>query len=354
MVKILDRYIFNRVFTYFSLSFLVLMVIFLLVDFVSHADLVVKGKVVDVLLLVFSRFPLYSIRMLPIATLIGIMVAVSEFSSTNELVVMKSLGISIYRFSVPVFLFASCVVFVGLLITEFFVPKGVAFENYMYEKLGKKNKISYLVIPEVWLKKGNTFFSVKDFDPAEGSGKKFSLIKIDKDFRPFYREDALNIKYEKNGSWKLENVYERDFFTGETFFKKEKVENLNITVENLTSFFLNPSTMELFSLFKLIHRLKVLGYNTTAYEMEFYSRISMPFIAFLVALIGIPLGAFNPRNQKSYTAVVAVIFVVLMWVTVSFFNNLGKTGFLPPIYAAFAPHIIFLSIGLILFSRSHT
>ncbi|SNR59032.1 LptF/LptG family permease [Desulfurobacterium atlanticum] len=354
MVKILDGYIFNRVFIYFSLSFLVLMVIFLLVDFVSHVDLVAKGKLVDVLLLVFSRIPVYSIRMLPIATLIGVMVAISELSSTNELVVIKSLGISIYRISVPIFIFASLVVLAGLLITEFFVPKGAALENFMYEKLGKRNKVFYLVTPEVWIKKGNTFFSVRNFDPVKGCGEYFSLIKIGEDFRPFYREDALNIRYEKDGNWKLENVYERDLLREKTLFKKEKVENLGITVKDLTSFFINPSTMELFSLFKLIHHLKLLGYNTTTYEMEFYSRISMPFIVFVVALIGIPLGAFNPRNQKGYTAVVAVGFIVSMWVTVSFFNNLGKTGFLPPVYAAFASHFIFLSIGLILFSRSHS
>ena len=68
----------------------------------------------------------------------------------------------------------------------------------------------------------------------------------------------------------------------------------------------------------------------------------------------IPLGVFNPRNKKGYTLVIAAALIVLMWITISFFTSLGKSGLLPPLYAAFAPEFMFLSIGLILLSRMET
>ncbi len=353
MVKILDRYIFFKVFKYFILSFVVLIAIFLLADFVSKVDLISKGYTKEVFFLVFSRLPLYAVRMLPIATLVGVMVAVSELSSTNELVAIKSLGVSIYRVSVSIFIFSCFVAFSSFLIIEFLLPSGASLERELLRNMGKRAS-TYVVTSEIWGKVDNRFFSVQQLDITKGEGKNFSLIKLDRNFVPVFRVDALGIRYEGNGLWKLISVYERNLVSEASVFKKRETLNLGVSVEDLRTYFVDPATMELFSLVKLIHNLRMLGYNTVIYEVEVYAKIAMALIPIVVAVLGIPLGAYNPRNQKGYTIILAVSFIVVMWVTISFFANLGKSGILPPFYAAFAPEFIFLAVGLILYSRTHT
>jgi lipopolysaccharide export system permease protein len=100
--------------------------------------------------------------------------------------------------------------------------------------------------------------------------------------------------------------------------------------------------------------MEKIGYDARTYWVEFYTKFSIPLLPIIVALIGIPLGTYNPRNRKGYTLWVAIGLIVFMWIMISFFINLGKSGVLPPIYASFAPHILFLSVGLWLLARVET
>ncbi len=352
MFKKLDVYVFKRVLKYFFLVFSVLIILFLVIDFVGKVDQVGGGHLSDVLLLVLSRLPLYAVRMLPVAVLVSVMVTVADFSSTNELLVVKALGISLYRFSVPFIIFAFFTAIFAFSVEETVVPAAAKIEKHVLINSGKKKPL--VIGSQIWSKTGNRFVSIEKLNFTTGEGKHFSMIEVDKRFKPVKRTDAINVKYLGNSAWILKDVYIRDF-SNKVFRHLEDLKvNLHVSLRDLKVYSAEPEKMEFFSLVRMIKHLKALGYNVTAYQVELYNKIALPLVSVVVAFIGIPLGAFNPRNQKSYTAVVAIVITVLMWITISFFNSLGKSGVLPPLYASFAPEVIFFSLGLILFSRSHT
>ncbi|WP_456396992.1 LptF/LptG family permease [Desulfurobacterium sp.] len=352
MFKKLDVYVFKRVFKYFLLIFSVLITLFLVIDFVGKVDQVGGGHLSGILLLVVSRLPLYAVRMLPVAVLVSVMVTVADFSSTNELLVIKALGISLYRFSVPFIIFAGLIAVFTFSVEELVIPAAAKIEKRILINSGKKKPL--VVGSQIWSKTGNRFVSIERLNFTTGEGKHFSMIEVNKRFKPVKRTDAVNVKYLGDSTWILKDVYVRDF-SDRLFRHMEDLKvKLHISLRDLKVYSVNPEKMEFFSLVRMIKHLRALGYNVTAYQIELYNKISLPLICIVVVFIGVPLGAFNPRNQKSYTAVVAIAITVLMWITVSFFNSLGKSGILPPLYASFAPELIFLSLGLTLFSRSHT
>jgi len=355
MVKVIDRYVFLRSLKYFLLSYIVFLSLFMLVEYMGHLDRFLEAQNLKFgFIYVLSRVPLYTVRILPISMLISSLVTVSDFSSTYELTVLKSLGISFYRFSAPI-LFLSLLVFAfSVFVDEAFVPKGVKVSREMYSRMGGK-PFSFTIEGSVWFKKGKrTFVKMDRVDVKEGKGERVSIIKLDENLSPVERIDALEASYAGGTNWNLEGVIIRDL--KRKVFKKERAMKLDlgISISDLIFYRVDPETESFLSLLRSIRHLRSMGYNVDRFFVDLYNKVSIPLIVIVAALFGIPLGSYNPKNRKGYTVLVAAGSIVLLWFTISIFNALGRNGILPPFYASFSPEVTFASLALILFSRVHT
>lgn len=346
MVKILDKYVFSEAFKMLILALFTFLTLFGIVDFVSHIDLIMKVGFLKGTQFVMGRFPLYTVRVLPIAVLISTMITLSKFSSTNELTVVKALGISIYRFSLPLFILSLFVSCFSLYIQESLLPKGLKISQSIEPEKTKKEKLN-----GVWFqdRKGNFVF-LWSFNVKENRGKWGSVINVE-NFQPKGRLDAEEVYYLGNGKWKFKNVFKRDFKTFKTFKLPELTLDLGVKTSDLKLSEKNPQLSGLLELYITIKRLQKLGYDTTDMEVEFYSKLALALFPIVVTAIGIPFGIYNPRNKKGYTVAIASLIVVFMWITTALFLSLGKSGLLPPTYAAFAPVMLFGAVGLFLLGR---
>ncbi|RUM90970.1 MAG: hypothetical protein DSZ26_02060 [Thermovibrio sp.] len=351
MVKILDRYVFSEGLKLLFLTLLTFLTIFGIIDFVSHISISMKLGLKSELQFISGRFPLYTVRVLPIAVLISTVVTLSRFSSTSELTVIRALGISTYRFSVPLFVLALLSSLFSLLVHELFVPKGLKVSSEIERKM---ERASPKEASEVWFKSGSRkFVFIRKLDVKERRGRWGSVIE-EENFQPTRRIDGREVFYEGNGVWKFKDVFIRDLNKLKTERLNELSLNLGVDIKDLKSSGTLPEAKSLSELFITIKRLERLGYDTRQFQMELYSKLAISLYSLVVTLIGIPFGVFNPRNRKGYTVLIVSTLIVLMWVTTSLFISLGKSGALPPIYASFAPLILFTSLGLILFGRVET
>ncbi|MEO2068934.1 MAG: LptF/LptG family permease [Desulfurobacteriaceae bacterium] len=350
MVKILDRYIFTETLKYFSLTLLVFLVLFFMIDFVSNIELGTKQGIMYVL----YRIPLYLVRLIPIAVLISVITVLSNLSASRELTVIKALGISIYRVSVPILIFSALISLCSFSVNELVVPKTTYLSKEIKYKVKKKKNLK-LLGNSIWFKnESNTFVFIGKLNPSSFIAEKISIFFLNKEFIPSKRIDAMYAKYIENGIWKLEKGFERELTKFETKSFKERKIKLGIDKKDLILKRIESDTINAFSLYKIIKQMERIGYDARNYLVDFYTKFSIPLLPIIVALIGIPLGVYNPRNRKGYTLWVAVGLTVLMWIIISFFINLGKSGVLPPIYAAFAPQVMFLAVGLWLLARTDT
>lgn len=346
MVKRLDRYVFSEAFKILVLSLLTFLTLFGIVDLVSHIDLILKIGFLKSLQFVTGRFPLYTVRIIPIAVLITTMVTLSRFSSTNELIVARVLGISIYRFSLPLFALAVISSFFSLYVQESLLPKGLKLTEVVGGESEKPKNLN-----GVWFqdKKGDFIF-IWSFDLKTKEGKWASLIKVNQ-FQPTERLDAEKILYKGKGVWKLDKVLKRELENFKTVELPSLKLNLGVEVKDLKLSEMNPQQSGLIKLYITIKRLRKIGYNTRELEVELYSKLALALFPIVVTAIGIPFGIYNPRNRKGYTLAIASLIVVVMWVTTALFLSLGKSGVLPSLYAAFAPLILFGALGLFLLGR---
>jgi len=352
MVKVLDRYAFAEALRFFLLSLLTFLTLFLIVDLVSNVELLMKGGARAALTYLVGRIPLYAVRVIPIATLLSTMLTLSKFSSTNELIVVRALGISVYRFSIPLFVLALLVSLFSLSLQQFVVPKGLkAVESV---KVKKKKRKKVIPATGIWMKnhKGQFVF-FWEFNPEEKRAKRVSVLTV-KAFNPVERIDAEEGLNKRGGLWKLKNGFVRDLNKLRSSPFKEMEVDLGIGAKEVKLSAVNPELMGLWTLFLTAKRLEKVGYRADLLWLELYSRLALSFLPIVVTLLGIPFGVYNPRNKKGYTALFAAALIVSMWIVISLFLSLGKSGILPPSYAAFAPLFIFGALGLILLARVET
>ncbi len=354
MVTILDRYLFSKVTRYFLLTFAVFISLFLIIDFVSNVDRFVNNGVSIGLAYVFSRVPLYSVRLIPVGVLIAIMLTFSELSSTSELVAAKSLGISIFRLSIPVFVFAVLSCLLSFSIDELLVPPSSRISRLLCLKMAGKTK-SFNMGTSFWFKEGKrTFVYIDSFDKVKKGACCVSIFKLNDSFTPIERIDAARAINLKGDTWQLEDGTVRNLNSLESSTFSTRKFNLGIGKNDISFIQFDPENFNFFQLASLINGLRQAGYNVLSYLVDLYSKLSLPLFPLVVSFIAIPMGVFNPREGKRHTLIIGVAIVVLAWIAVSLFDSLGRTGLIPPFYASFAPMVFFASVGLILFSRVDT
>ena len=91
--------------------------------------------------------------------------------------------------------------------------------------------------------------------------------------------------------------------------------------------------------------------NVVQARIEFQQRLALPPACFLLALIGIPLGASSRKGGKSTAFVVTVALAFIYWMGLLGANGLAKEQKLPVEIAMWIPNAVFAAVGLILIIR---
>src|SRR5262249_52854684 len=106
--RLLDLYVSRQYLSVFFLAFAGLVGVFYISTFIALADKLFGGKATTGMLLRYFYFqtPQYVYYIIPLAALLATLVTVGVLTRNSELIVMRACGISLYRFAVPLLLFA--------------------------------------------------------------------------------------------------------------------------------------------------------------------------------------------------------------------------------------------------------
>ncbi len=257
MVKILDRYVFSEGLKYFTLSLLTFLTLFAIIDMVSNLDIFMKLGFEKGITYVLGRFPLYGVRIIPIGVLLAAMITLSRFSATSELIVVKSLGISIYRFSLPLIFLSVLASFLSLTLQEKAVPEGLKRVKEIEALMDKRKE--EIPINGIWLtnSKGEFIF-FWEFIPSKEEARRITVLKV-KGVEPQERIDALKGTYRGRGVWELEEGFVRNLRgLKSTSFTKRRF-NLAVTPKEILLSWTTPESMSLSELFFTVKRLEKIG-----------------------------------------------------------------------------------------------
>ncbi len=351
---LLSRYISKNFFLAFVATLLVLMALILLFDTIellrrsASKDYMTFG---DVLNLGLLKLPQMVPLILPFSILIASLITFYKLSRTNELVIARSAGLSVWNFLMPVFI---VVFLIGLFNVTLFNPFSTSmqqkFETVEGIKFKKNNNVS-------WTSKGLWLREKKGEEPVIIHAD--SVRQIGEDLH-LYGVSVLELTATESLKRQIEapegllKNNELTIYQGLSFNEvgeKIEVSNLvfpsDLSLEKIMQTFNEPESFSIWKLPGFIHMLDDAGFSSVRHRMYFYSLIASIF--YLLAMVFIAAVFSLSPNQRSGNTLIKITGAVLSGFILFFLSRLtfafGSSGSLPVILAAFGPSIVVIFVS---------
>jgi len=351
----LHKYWLKEFFRFFSIIQFLILVLFVFIDYLSrmerflNSDISLMGALGYVLL----KVPFMFAQLTPASILLAAIMVFGLMNRNNELLAIRSSGISIYFLIKPAILVSVILAILMFFLGETIIPITMARSNYIkYNVINKRHNI-HLTRHNIWIKSENRLVHINFFDPAQQFAAGITVTSLGKDFSLVSRIDAKKAHY-KQDKWVIENVieqvYDEDSVDYDVKLYDKKTIPLELKPADLEEISKKSDAMSFFELKKYISKVEYEGYDATTYKVDLNSKIAFPFICIIMVLTGAAIGirSFVKENIPAAIAI-GVVIAFMYWIMYGFCLSLGYGTVLPPIISAWAANLFFLCFGILYF-----
>lgn len=362
MPTILDRYIFKEIAVPFLLSLSILTATALLSKSVKLIELVATHGMGASFIFMFmvSVVPSFLIYTMPIAFLIGVLVAFTRLSSDSEITAMKASGLGLFTLARPVLFLALVVYAATLAVTLYLFPWGNLGIKKLLFDAARARLVSGI--------EEKTFY-----DRFEGVVLYVDRINTDTGEMEgiFISEEGekggANIFFAGRGLFseatEKSTVYLK-LYDGTIHRKSGKDATYHIA--DFSSYLLelginggpgaeaNRPNRELYvgELYKKIGAVEAGGGDAGPYIIDLHKRFALPVSVFVFALMGMPLGIQKVRSARFTGFSVALGVVLVYYVLSTAFEAIGENGLANPVLSVWASDILMTLSGAYIFYRT--
>lgn len=362
MMKLLDKYILKHFIQNLIFGIICFIFIFVLVNLFENLDKFLDNKIpLNILLKYYLNFlPEILKLIMPVGMLLASLFTISRFISYSELTAMKTSGISIYRYILPIFLFAILITGFSIYFDGWIVPKSstkkIEIESKYLGKTYALNQVQNLYFQD----KKNKIVTISNYDRINKVGYLSSIYVFSPDtsYKLLYRVDAKQMNWnDVTKEWELIEAYQRIFNTLQyekviysnllPVSKIEQVKTLTITPDLIIKRQVKPEELNLTDFRQYIDNIKESGMSTSKSEVDYYSIISFPFANLVTILFGVSISSNKRKGGAALQFGISLIvsFVYLGFVKIS--QVFGYNGDLNPIITAWLANLIFLVISVV-------
>jgi lipopolysaccharide export system permease protein len=320
-MRILRNYILSECVLPFFLALGVLTCVFLLGNLIQLVNLVInKGVSLAVIGKVFLlSVPLLLGYTLPLACLVGITLAFSRLSADNEIIAIRASGIYLLKLLMPLLAVGIVFSFFLFILTDRIIPYAYHEQRVMLKTLGSRNPTA-LLEPGVFITSfekqilfihridDNKFFNITIYQP-QANGKPTRTITAKRgEFSPVPGKDQIILKLIDGTSDEPDlqnpnNFYKLNF---QTFFM-----TLDLSAENKKEITKKPKGMSLSQIVKERQRLEKLLVKTSAFETEYWRKITWAFSPLIFILLAFPVSIItNKRDKRAKNVFIVILLAV--------------------------------------------
>lgn len=360
-MKILDRYILQRVLSTFFFVVLILMAIITVIDITEKMDKFAKNNLSsDVILGYYLDFiPWIAGLITPITIFIAIIYVTSRLASHTEIISILSGGVSFRRLLVPYFIASAVIAAISFVLNGYVIPAAtksrVDFEMRYFsgQRSTTTQHIHLQIAPSVYM-------FIKDYNSSINTGFQFTLERF-QDNVLMEKLTAETIVWDTTkrtwtlSLWKVHRI--NDVFSSASSEPKDLMtygQQLDTALaispkdfENQERGYEGMTTPELE---QHIAKLKFRGATGVAmYEVERHIRLAAPFTTFILVFMGVTVSS---RKSRGGTGLQIALGFVLAFIFILFFllsRRFAETGSMNPIIAAWIPNLIFTVVSLVLY-----
>ena len=362
-LQILDIYVLNSWIYYFALLLVTFTGVYVIFDFFQVLGDIVRNQISARVVVDYYRYLLPQVLylMLPLSILVATLVNFGLLTKTNQVIAIKSAGVSLYRLSVPVLVVGALLSAGMFLFADRVLPETNQRQNGLRNQIKGKPAQTFYRPDRQWIfGTSNRIYNYTFFDPDQNVFANLSVFEFDPaTFRMTRRLHAARAVWEPSiHDWILENGWARDMMGDRvTNYRSFSVATFKELTEEPSYFKkeVKPSEqMSALELRRYIADLSQSGFDVVRLSVQFYRKFSYPLIAFVVTLIGIPF-SFTMGAKGALTGIALSIGIAIVyWSTSSLFEAMGNLSQLPPAMAAWSPDILFGLAGAYLLLRIKT
>jgi len=352
-VKCLHKYWLKEFFKYFIVIQLMILVLFVFIDYLSRMDKFLQSDMTLArgLWYVVLKLPFMFVQLTPASLLLAVIASFGIMNRNMELTALKSSGISVYFLVRPALCAGVFLAGVMLFLGETLIPVSMAKANFIrYQEMGSGTQASQ-GRKDIWIKSGPTLVHINFFDPVGQTVAGVTSTTMGKDFKIVSRLDAKAGSYE-NGRWIFEGVIQQEYHPEnddyEVSILPRKSIALDIKPDDLGRMAQKSDEMSFAELRGYVKKVTAEGYDATTYKVDMNGKLAFPFICVIMALTGAATGmrSFVKTNLPLAIAV-GVVICLFYWFVYGFSMSLGYAKILPPPVAAWVGNLIFLCLGII-------
>ncbi len=351
---LLDDLILREFGTYFMLilaSFLVLSLIFtffeLLRDIIrNHIDI---GTITQYLV---NVLPSMVYLMTPLCVLLAVLITFGLLQKTNQLVAIKSSGISIYRTVAPLLL-VGCLLSAGLFLFEqYYLPGANKRQETLRNTIKGRPAQTYLRPDRRWIVGlDSTVYYYEFFDPDRNLFGNISVFQVDPhSFQMIRRIHAARAQWNEGlQKWVFEQGWTR-IFRGEAIedyktFDVATFEDMKEPPSYFKKDVVQSSEMNYKELGRYIEDLKQSGYDVVRFRVQLQKKFAFPIITLVMMVLAIPFSLSAGHRGALTGTAVAIGIAISYWVISGLFEAMGNVSQLPPAVAAWTPDLLFALLG---------
>jgi LPS export ABC transporter permease LptF/LPS export ABC transporter permease LptG len=362
-LQILDIYVIRGWIFYFGLLLVTFTGVYIIFDFFQVLGDIVRNQIPVHVVVDYYRYlvPQVIYLMLPLSILVATLVNFGLLTKTNQVIAIKSAGVSLYRLSIPVLAVAALLSGGMFLFADRVLPETNQRQNGLRNQIKGKPAQTFYRPDRQWIfGTSSRIYNYTFFDPDQNVFANLSVFEFDPaTFRLTRRLHAARAFWEPSlHDWILENGWVRDLIGDRvTAYRSFSVATFKELTEEPSYFKKEVKPSEQMSALELrsyIADLRQSGFDVVRLSVQFYRKFSFPLIAFVVTLIGIPF-SFTMGGRGALTGVALSIGIAIVyWSTSSLFEAMGNLSQLPPAMAAWSPDVLFGLAGTYLLLRIKT
>lgn len=353
-MAILERYLGRIILNQTMLVLLVLLGLFLFVNFLDQLSSIGRGRygLGDAILYVVMTAPKTIYELFPMAALLGTILGLSILANDSELIVMRSSGISIMQITRAVLKIGGIFVVIAMLIGEVVSPWTEARASRDRAEALQEN-IQQQTNFGLWMRDATTYVNVGEVLPD------FSLLRV-KVFEFDENKKLRSLMSAKQGrfdagDWVIKEVAQtvigvdgraKPQFLHNAFWHTE------VTPQILNAFLIQPDQLSIWQLRDYIQHLKENSQRTDSYELAFWNKLVLPLSTAVMVILAIPFVFVNLRmGNLGRSLFVGIMLGLGFYAANKGFGYVVLAYGLSPLFGATAPVILALAIAVLFLRR---
>ena len=356
--SITNRYILKEMFIPFSINIFIFTFLFLMTEMIEITNWVVNYKlsIWSVLAFIFYTLPWFLMFIIPMSVMLAVLLTFLRLSSDNEIVAIKSGGLSIYGLLPPVLIFALIGFLLTIFITLYGIPRAKASLEEMALKVAASNA-------DIGLKERTFTDAFKGVmlyvNKVDLKNKKLIDVFIEDKRQP----DIVSTVVAPEGRL----ISEPEKFIYHLILSNGSIHQTNLKERSVNSIQFNTYTLSLdfkkemgpvtrkkkhreeMSIAELRQFIKDSANKDEDYykaKIVLHRRFSIPVACLALGLLAFPLGIQSKSTKRSFGLIACLFFFFLYYLLLTAGYSFGESGAYPAVIGMWLPNFVIAGIGL--------